>query len=119
MSWDPELDFTKKVQDGLDASIPYLLAGLQGNTDGNELVSVAIQQAGLHGYRVVLRGVQRETADDSIRVVKFSSGASSAGALLVAEAAYRDGVGHWQVDRFAPSTSRNGSSKVKQLKIHR
>lgn len=117
MSWDPELPFTKEEQNGLDDSIRYILAGLSGNTDGNELVGITIQQTRLSGFRVILRGIQRDSDGSTLRVVGFTSSDNPSGALLHAEQAYRENLIRWTPDRFAKSVSANGGKKAERLNI--
>lgn len=117
MAWDPELPFTKEAQDGLTQGIGYLLAGLAGNTDGNEITGVTIQQTRVSGFRVILRAIQRDTEGGSVRVVGFTSGSDPSSALLYAESAYRENAIRWSPDRFAKSVSANGKKKNKRLNI--
>lgn len=117
MSWDAELPFTKKEQEGLDGAIRFILAGLQGFTDGHELVSVTLQQTDLSDYRVILRGSDVRDAESPVRLVAFSSGSTPAAALLAAERGYRENKIRWTVDRFANDISDNGAGKARQLRI--
>lgn len=97
----------------LNEILTYLLAGLAGYTDGNEIVSLTVQQADLSAFRVIIRARARDDSGDSVRLVGFANGSTPASALLVAEDGYRTNVIRWITDRFAASASDNGSSKIK------
>ncbi len=98
----------------LNEILVYLLAGLTGRTDGNEIVSITVQQADLSAYRVVIRARGVDDDGNPVRVVGFTGGSSPSSALLLAEEGYRENVIRWTVDRFAKSVSDNGSSKIKE-----
>lgn len=95
----------------LNRTIPYLLAGLEGYTNGHKINSVTVQQDGLHGYRVILRAVGVNPGGDTLFFVGFSNGSDPGAALLFAENGYRENVIRWSIDRFAKSLSDNGSSE--------
>jgi hypothetical protein len=109
---------TEENFNDLTKAIPYLLAGLEGLTNGNKLISVTLQQTDLSGFRVVLRSIQERASGDSVRVVGFTSGSSAPECLLFAEAGYRENVIRWHVDRFAKSVSQDGPSKNGRLVIN-
>lgn len=102
----------------LTLSIPYLLAGLEGLTDGHKIDSLAVQQAGFSSYRVVIRGQSIDDSGDPIYVVSFTNASQPAIALLLAEEGYRDNLIRWKVDRFATSASDNGSSENERAKLN-
>lgn len=106
-----------KDYEHLVGSITYLLAGLEGNTDGYQIVSVTLQQAGVSDFRVVLRARGASASGDPVRVVGFSNGGEPAIALLNAEKGYRENVIRWSVDRFAESISKDGESKNGQPRL--
>lgn len=99
------------VHDRLTDTIPYLLAGFTGHTSGNKVNSVTVQQAGLSGYRVIIRAVGIDKSGDTVHLVSFTIGSSAAAALLLAEGAYRDDVIQWKIDRFAEGNGDHGLSK--------
>lgn len=91
--------------------LPYILAGLEGLTNGHKLNSITVQQAGLSGYRIILRGTGDFNGESSVHVVGFTAASDPATAILLAEEGYRDNVIRWSVDRFAKSISDSKSSK--------
>ncbi len=97
--------------DQLTECIQYLLAGLTGHTSGHKITSVAVQQAGLSGYRVIIRAVGADSDGNTIFAISYTIASEPGAALLLAEAAYRDDAIQWKVDRFAKSISDNGPSK--------
>ena len=103
--------------DQLSSTITYLLAGLAGGTSGHKINSVAVQQAGLSGFRVVIRAVGVNDRGDTVHVVSFTTGSEPGDTLLLAERAYRDNVIQWKVDRFAEGNGDDGPSKNGQLKL--
>lgn len=104
--------FTEEIKhDQLTDSLPYLLAGFEGRTSGHKVTGITVQQAGLSGYRVVLRAIGVDGTGDPICLVSFTTGDTAGGALLLAEDAYKADVIQWKVDRFAKSLSDNGNSK--------
>ena len=109
-----------EVQDyeQLTKSIPYLLAGLEGHTNGHKINSIAVQQARFSGYRVVIRGTELHDSRDPVHVVSFTSGSEPAVALLLAEEGYREDLIRWIVDKFKKSVSDNGSSKNERTKLN-
>ena len=106
-----------KHYDDLNRTLPYIIAGLEGNTDGNEIVSITVQQAGLSTFRVVLRAIQRSDADDPVRVVGFTTATTAAGAFALVEKGYGGNDIKWKIDRYANGTKPNSDSKNKQLRI--
>lgn len=104
-------------EDDIVKAIPYLLAGLEGRTDGHELVSVAVQQAGVSSFRVVLRAIQREPAGHQLRVVGFTSGLSAAGVIVCVEEGYKGDLIKWKPDKFAKGIMSDNGSKAKKLRI--
>lgn len=105
------------VHDRLADSIPYLLAGFEGRTSGNKVNGITVQQAGLSGYRVIVRAVGVDNEGNTLHLVSFTIGNSAGAALLLAEGAYRDNLIQWKVDRFAESNGDNGLSKNGQRKL--
>ena len=101
----------------LTSTLPYLLAGLEGHTDGNELKSVTIQQASVSGFRIVIRGFARKDTGAPVCVVGFASGTTPGSALLLAEGAYREGLIRWTVDRYAKSSSNGDGSKDESTRL--
>lgn len=113
-------DLMKKSQTKVELSdyeqlndiLIYLLAGLTGHTDGNELVSITVQQADLSAFRVVLRARREVPSGGSVRVVGFTNASNPTSALLIAEQGYRKNAIRWIDDRFAESISDNGKAKI-------
>lgn len=94
----------------LTSSIPYLLAGLEGNTDGNKLKSFAVQQIGPSDFRVVVRAIGTDDVGDPVHLVCFTNSGEPGTALLYAEDGYREGTAGWSIDRFAKSIGDDGPS---------
>lgn len=105
----------EQIYDQLTECIPYLLAGLTGDTDGHEINSFAVQQAGISGFRVVTRATGFDDSGNTVHVVGFTTGDTPQRALLLAESGYRDNVIQWKIDQFAKSFGSNGSSKNERV----
>ncbi len=103
-----------KDYEQLNTILLYLLAGLTGSTDGNEIISLTVQQADISAFRVVIRARGVDSAGGTLRVVAFTGASSPTAALLLAEKGYRENSIRWTADRFAKSSSDNGSSKTKE-----
>lgn len=101
------------------SAIPFLLAGLEGHTDGVEIHSISLQRGRDSGMRVVLRGESISPDGHTLRVVAFTNAELATEVLLLAETGYRENVIRWHLDRFAIGTSDNGRSEngVKPLRI--
>lgn len=97
--------------DNLVDSIPYLLAGFEGRTSGKKINSITIQQAGISGYRVIVRAVGVDSEGHTIHLVGFTIGSGAGESLLLTEGAYQANKIQWKVDQYAKDLSRNGSSK--------
>lgn len=105
----------------LKAALPFLLAGLEGHTDGIELLGISLQRGRDGDYRVVLRGNGATPDGHPLRVVAFTNGEEPADVLICAEEGYRDNLVRWHVDRFAkgvvdngkPETGKNGLTIIK------
>jgi len=105
-------DYREELKhDELTSVLPYLLAGLEGNTNGYQITSVAVQQAGLSGYRVVVRATGRNGSGDPVCVVGFTNSDNPGSALLLAEEGYERNLVKWKVDRFATGIGESGPSK--------
>lgn len=97
--------------DGLVDSIPYILAGFEGRTSGKKINSVTIQQAGLSGYRVIVRGIGVDTEGNTVYVVGFTIGSTAGKALLLTEGAYSANQIQWKIDQYAKDIDNHGSSE--------
>ena len=98
------------THDRLTDCLPYLLAGFAGRTSGHKINSVTVQQAGLSGYRVIIRAVGVDGRGDSVHLVSFTIGNSPGETLLLAEGGYKDDSIQWKIDQFAKSVDNYGSS---------
>ncbi len=107
----------EQLHDQLTECLTYLLAGLAGHTDGHHINSVAVQQTGVSGYRVVIRATGFDASGDTVHFVSFTTGDSPQRTLLLAEGAYRDNVVQWKIDRFATSAGSNGAAKDERSKL--
>ncbi len=99
-------DYGKLVE-----SIPYLLAGLEGITDGHKINGFTVQQTGISGFRVILRATGEHRGDDSVHLVSFTTASDPGTAILLAEEGYREDVIRWSIDRFAKGASASSPSK--------
>lgn len=109
--------FTEEDYLEFTRSIPYLLAGLEGNTNGYRLTSIAVQQAGFRSFRVILRGRKRDPDGRTICVVSFTSANDPASCLLHAEVGYREDLIRWHTDKFATSIEPDNSKKDERRKL--
>lgn len=91
--------------------IPYLLAGLEGLTNGHQINSIAVQQTGLSGFRIILRATGDYNGESSVHLVSFTTASDPGAAILLAEEGYRENVTRWSIDRYAQSISDRDSSK--------
>jgi hypothetical protein len=107
----------EKDYESIRGALGYLLAGLEGNTDGHKINSITVQQTDLSDFRVVVRAQERDGTELGVYVVAFSNGREPATALLHAEAGYRENVTRWSPDRFAEGASGNGTPKIKQARL--
>jgi len=99
-------------------AITYLLAGLEGATDGHKINGIAVQQTGVSDFRVVLRAQERDATGLGVHVISFTNASEPAVALLRAERGYRENVVRWTVDRFAEGVGDNGNPEIKQARLH-
>lgn len=106
-----------KDYERLTDTIPYLLAGLTGHTDGHHIDSITVQQAGLSGFRILIRANGTDSEGDRLHFVGFSNASDPGAAILVAERGYRENLIRWKIDRFAKSAVEGGASKDERTKL--
>lgn len=107
----------EEVADEFTRIFQFVLAGLEGRTNGIPLKSIRLQSCGDAGFRVVLKGDRESDSGGRVGVVAFTNADSPGECMALVEAAYRKNGLRWHIDEYAGNASANGSAKSKVAEL--